>query len=154
MQKAKVTTSTSKVFDVADFNRRYRGTKQFSQKSILFQQFLRDVTDLTLMEKIRFANDIAHIPPVYSYLVYRENMLQAPLQRDEKKNIGKCFGYLYQYGFYASLYGEDSKTNVRAAHAKSGLTTASWFQPKLGQHVLLSLEGIVPYVQVDDDGEL
>ena len=114
-------------FDVELFNKTYRGTRWFSEESKYFTEFLQDIQNAELMSHLRFCNDFLHIPPVYTYVKYRSDFYTEQLEKKEKLALGACFGYLFQYGEYATIYGPNSACSVWVGDKVTGIKNASYF---------------------------
>lgn len=100
-----------------------------SSPSIYYTEFLNDVKNDELMAHLKFCNDVLKRPPVSVYAKYKRlNGWQGrpKLTSEEKKGLGACFGYIYQFGAYAGEY--QSSERVSVTDSDSGIVTASYFK--------------------------
>lgn len=114
-------------FDVELFNKTYRGTRWFSEESKYFTEFLKDIQNAELMSHLRFCNDFLQIPPIFAYVRFRRDLYTGVLEKKEKLALGACFGFLFQYGEYAALYGPNSAHSVWVGDKVTGIKNASYF---------------------------
>ena len=118
-------------FNEQDFLRAYRGTEKFvTTESKYFHLFLELLKDDALLEKIRFANDVLHIPPIKTFILYQREYLQNNVFNEKmspiaKRGLGACFGYLYKF-IYKGYESEQTWFNDE----KTGIKTASYFIKK------------------------
>ena len=91
-------------FDERDFLKRYRGTEKFIREGEkYYRAFLDLLQDNSLLEKIKFANDVLGAPPLSTFILYHRNEKGGDLFRSEirdsyiKQGLGACFGYLYRF---------------------------------------------------------
>ncbi len=118
------------VFEIEDFVRTYKGSRNFVETSKYFETFISDLSNEELQRNIKFCNDVLCVPPVEAYVKYRSDIFCEEMTKSEKQGIGACFGYLYQYGKYASEYGSGSAVRKWVGHDTTGIKNASYFAKK------------------------
>ena len=112
-------------FNEQDFLRTYRGTETFvTNESKYYKLFLELLNNDSLLEKIRFANDVLGVPPIKTFVLYereylKKDIFNEPMSSVAKRGLGACFGYLYKfiYGGYDSeqSWFNDEKTTIKTA---------------------------------------
>ena len=118
-------------FNEQDFLRTYRGTEKFvTTESKYFHLFLELLKDDDLLTKIKFANDVLHIPPIKTFILYQREYLKNDVFYEKmspiaKRGLGACFGYLYKF-IYKGYESEPTWFNDE----KTGIKTASYFIKK------------------------
>ena len=118
-------------FNEQDFLKIYRGTESFvTNEGKYYKAFLALLNDSDLLEKIKFANDVLHIPPIRTFVMYQREYLGRDLFDEKmspvaKRGLGACFGYLYKF-IYKGYESEQTWFNDE----KTGIKTASYFRKK------------------------
>lgn len=107
-------------FPTEEFNKTYKGTRKFSEESKYYEIFLISLQrDKELFEHIRFCNDILKLPPIYVFVKYYKDFFNKPMETNEKRGLGACFGYLFQYiwgyAYAVSAWVGDKTTNIKNA---------------------------------------
>jgi len=119
-------------FNEDEFCRIYRGTREFCETPY-YRQFLNFLTDGDLVDKVKFANDILHIPPVKTFIsIYKtffaEQVKKEPfgkMKPQDKQGLGACFGYLYRI-IYKNYEPEQAWVGD-VKEGGTGIKTASFF---------------------------
>ena len=113
-------------FNEQEFLRAYRGLEPFiTNEAKYYKLFLEVLNDGDLLDKIKFANDVLHIPPIRTLIVYERDYLKKDIFNRKmsavaKRGLGACFGYLYKfiYGGYDSeqtWFNDKDKTEIKTA---------------------------------------
>lgn len=117
--------SIKEQFDIAEFNRIYKGTLPFCDTKY-FVKFSELLDDEKALENIKFANDVLSIPPVKSMISLYHDFFTEKMLPQEKQGLGACFGYLYRF-----IYGGYTAEQVWVGDVKvTGIKTASVFRKK------------------------
>ena len=115
-------------FNEQEFLRVYRGTESFvTTEGKYYKPFLELLQDKELLERIKFANDVLHIPPIKTFILYEREYLKKDIFNEKmspvaKRGLGACFGYLYKF-IYKGYESEQTWFNDKA----TGIKTASYF---------------------------
>ncbi len=112
------------IFNTDAFNRKYKGTRKFSENSKYYQLFLRSLQDEKLYEHIVFCNDVLHVPPIYVFVKYYADECKGPMTDGEKRGLGACFGFLFQF---TGRYNYKIAKHVWVGDAITGIKNASYF---------------------------
>ena len=112
------------VFNTEAFNKKYKGTRKFSESSKYYQLFLRSLHDEKLYEHIVFCNDVLQIPPIYVFVKYYADECAGVMSDSDKRGLGACFGYLFQFTEY---YAYKTAKHVWVGDARTGIKNASYF---------------------------
>ena len=87
-------------FVISDFTSVYKGTANFCT-SQYFETFLDSIDDLELYSHIKFNNDVMQIPPIVTFVKYRQSkgdeLFNKPMSKTDKRCLGACFGYLFRF---------------------------------------------------------
>lgn len=109
-------------FDIADFIITYRGTTNFCD-SAYFKAFYDSLDDEKLYSHILFNNDVLKIPPILTFVKYRQSLgdglFDSPMEKTDKRCLGACFGYLFRnilgYMRPVSVWVGEKHTNIKNA---------------------------------------
>ena len=112
-------------FDTINFNKTYKGSRKFSEDSPYFPIFIESLEkNKELFERIKFCNDVLQIPPIYTFVKYHKDVFYKQMAVNEKRGLGACFGYLYQF-----IYNEGYKAQTTwVGHKETGIKNASYFK--------------------------
>lgn len=116
------------------FLKTYKGTETFvTAERGAYSLFLELLDDEELLSHIRFANDVLHIPPLKTWILYERDVLKRDVFREKlsstaKRGLGACFGYLYKF-----IYGGYGSEPCWFNDALTGIKTASCFQKLTGE---------------------
>lgn len=112
------------IFDKEAFNSKYKGTRKFTEESEYYRLFLDSLKDKTLYEHMRFCNDVLQIPPIYVFVKYYANHFKREMSVNEKRGLGACFGFLFQY---TEAFGYTQAKHVWVGDTVTGIKNASYF---------------------------
>ena len=112
------------IFDTEAFNSKYKGTRKFSEESEYYKLFLQSLQDETLYGHICFCNDVLKLPPVYVFTRYYAEHFTREMTVNEKRGLGACFGFLFQYTGHFSY--KQAKL-VWVGDVVTGIKNASYF---------------------------
>ena len=110
-------------FVIEDFIIIYKGTTNFCDTPY-FKAFYDSLDDEKLYSHIIFNNDILKIPPILTFVKYRQSigdeLFCKPMQKTDKRCLGACFGYLFQHtdlGYLdsVSVWVGEKNTDVKKA---------------------------------------
>ena len=123
----------------ADFSRRYPHFKEFQQNPAYrpyWDKCMEALANRELLSHIIFCNDLFHIPPVKTFLLFyqadfiaitgRENAALAPFI---KKSIGAFWGMVFKFGLG---YREQESVSV-SLNRRFLVRTATWFSAPAGE---------------------
>lgn len=86
-------------FIIEDFTSLYKGTISFCDTEY-FRTFYNSLDDKELYSHIKFNNDVLKIPPILTFVKYRQSigdeLFGKPMSKTEKRCLGACFGYLFK----------------------------------------------------------
>lgn len=87
-------------FVIEDFISKYKGTTNFCDTEY-FKAFYDSLDDEELYSHIVFNNDVLQIPPILTFVKYRQSLgdglFNKPMSKTDKRCLGACFGYLFKY---------------------------------------------------------
>ncbi len=93
-------TAMKDKFIIEDFTSLYKGTISFCDTEY-FKAFYESLDDEELYSHIKFNNDILEIPPIFTFIKYRQSvgdeLFCKPMSKTDKRCLGACFGYLFKY---------------------------------------------------------
>lgn len=112
------------VFDTEKFNAKYKGTRKFCETSGYYPLFLSSLQNEKLYEHILFCNDILHLPPILVFVKYYAEYFNREMTDNEKRGLGACFGYLFQY---SGAFHYKSAKPVWVGDRTTGIKNASYF---------------------------
>ena len=109
-------------FIIRNFNTVYKGTTGFCHTAY-FNAFYDSLDDEELYAHIVFNNDVMNIPPILTFVKYRQSIGDAlfdmPMSNTDKRCLGACFGYLFRfilgYARPVSVWVGERKTNIKNA---------------------------------------
>lgn len=105
-----------------DFFSRYKGKTSFARESKYYRFFLDSLDDRDLYDKIIFCNDVLQLPPIYVFVRYRKDLFTEKMSANEKRGLGACFGYLFQY-----MLGYKEAKSVWVGEKITDIKNASYF---------------------------
>lgn len=86
-------------FIIEEFVSEYKGTKSFCDTEY-FKAFYDSLDNEVLYSHIVFNNDILQIPPILTFVKYRQSigdeLFNTPMSKTDKRCLGACFGYLFK----------------------------------------------------------
>lgn len=87
-------------FIIEDFVIKYKGTANFCDTEY-FKVFYDTIDDEELYSHIIFNNDVLEIPPIITFVKYRQSigdeLFNKHMSKTDKRCLGACFGYLFKY---------------------------------------------------------
>jgi len=109
-------------FDINDFILTYKGTTNFCD-TLYFKTFYESLDDENLYAHIIFNNDVLQIPPILTFVKYRQNigdeLFSKKIEKTDKRCLGACFGYLFRfilkYKNPVSVWVGEKKTDIKNA---------------------------------------
>lgn len=109
-------------FIIEDFIFAYKGTTNFCDTPY-FKTFYDSLDDEELYAHIIFNNDVLCIPPILTFVKYRQSMgdelFNKPMSKTDKRCLGACFGYLFKfilkYKNPVSVWVGEKKTEIKNA---------------------------------------
>lgn len=109
-------------FIVEKFIIKYKGTTNFCDTAY-FKAFYDSLDDEELYSHIIFNNDVLEIPPILTFVKYRQSvgdeLFRQRMGKTEKRCLGACFGYLFQnilnYKRPVSVWVGENKTGIKNA---------------------------------------
>lgn len=112
-------------FNVSDFTSVYKGTSNFCDTAY-FKAFYDSLDDKELYLHIVFNNDVLQIPPILTFVKYRQStgdeLFGKPLSKTDKRCLGACFGYLFKF-----ILGYSRPVSVWVGERNSDIKNASYF---------------------------
>lgn len=111
-----------KDFIIENFVIKYKGTTNFCDTDY-FKAFYNSLDDQVLYSHIVFNNDFLEIPPILTFVKYRQSigdeLFNNPMSKTDKRCLGACFGYLFQtilnYDHPVSVWVGEKNTNIKNA---------------------------------------
>lgn len=86
-------------FIIEEFTCVYKGTTNFCNTEY-FKAFYDSLEDGQLYSHIKFNNDVLQIPPILTFVKYRQSvgdeLFKRPIAKTDKRCLGACFGYLFK----------------------------------------------------------
>lgn len=86
-------------FIIEEFVSEYKGTTNFCNTEY-FKAFYDSLDDEDLYSHIIFNNDVLQIPPILTFVKYRQSLgdelFNKPISKTDKRCLGACFGYLFK----------------------------------------------------------
>ena len=87
-------------FVIENFVFEYKGTRNFCDTKY-FKAFYDSLDNKELYSHIVFNNDVLQIPPILTFVKYRQSigdeLFHKPMSKTDKRCLGACFGYLFKY---------------------------------------------------------
>lgn len=112
-------------FIISDFTSVYKGTTNFCDTEY-FKAFCDSLDDEGLYSHIVFNNDVLRIPPIRTFVEYRQSLgdelFSRPMTKTDKRCLGACFGYLFKY-----ILGYKYSVSVWVGEEKTEIKNASYF---------------------------
>lgn len=112
-------------FIVEDFVSAYKGTTTFCDTAY-FKTFYDSLDDEELYSHIVFNNDVLMLPPILTFVKYRQSrndgLFNAPMSKTDKRCLGACFGYLFKF-----ILGYKRPVSVWVGESVSDIKNASYF---------------------------
>lgn len=113
-------------FIIEDFILTYKGTTNFCDTEY-FKAFYGSLDDKELYAHIIFNNDILEIPPILTFVKYRQSMgdelFNKPMSKTDKRCLGACFGYLFKF-----IMNYKEPVSVWVGEKKTEIKNASYFK--------------------------
>ncbi len=109
-------------FVIENFISEYKGTTNFIDTAY-FEAFYDSLDDKELYSHIVFNNDVLEIPPILTFVKYRQSvgdgLFNKRMEKTDKRCLGACFGFLFKrvLGYKRPVpkwVGED-KTDIKNA---------------------------------------
>lgn len=114
-----------KEFIVEEFIIAYKGTTNFCDTAY-FKAFYDSLDDEELYSHIRFNNDYMHIPPIYTFVKYKQSvgdkLFVERMEKTDKRFLGACFGHLFRH-----ILKYSRPISVWVGEGKTGIKNASYF---------------------------
>lgn len=86
-------------FNIQEFVAEYKGTSNFCNTQY-FKTFYDTLDNEKLYSHIIFNNDVLKIPPIYTFVKYRQSigdgLFNERMEKNDKRCLGACFGYLFK----------------------------------------------------------
>ena len=109
-------------FIIEDFIITYKGTTNFCETPY-FKTFYSSLDDEELYSHIIFNNDVLELPPILTFVKYRQSigdeLFLKCMEKTDKRCLGACFGYLFKnilnYKRPVSVWVGESKTDIKNA---------------------------------------
>lgn len=112
-------------FIIDDFVITYKGTTNFCD-SEYFKAFYDSLDDKELYSHIVFNNDVMEIPPILTFVKYRQSigdeLFGKSMGKTDKRCLGACFGYLFR-----NILGYKRPVSVWVGEKKTDIKNASYF---------------------------
>ncbi len=87
-------------FIIEKFINKYKGTTNFLDTEY-FSAFYNSLDDEKLYSHVIFNNDVLQIPPILTFVKYRQSigdeLFCKPMSKNDKRCLGACFGYLFKF---------------------------------------------------------
>lgn len=117
-------------FPIADFVSVYRGTVHFCDTPY-FEAFYNSLDDEQLLKHIIFNNDVLEIPPILTFVKFRQSvgdeLFLRPMSKTDKRCLGACFGYLFKF-----IFGYECPVSAWVGERKTEIKNASYFIKEKG----------------------
>lgn len=117
-----------KKFIIEDFIIKYKGTTNFCDTAY-FKTFYESLDDEKLYSHIIFNNDVLEIPPIHTFVKYRQSigdeLFGKPIEKTDKRCLGACFGYLFK-----DILGYKRSVSVWVGEKITDIKNASYFNKK------------------------
>lgn len=109
-------------FIVEHFTSKYKGTASFCDTEY-FKAFYDSLDNEVLYSHVIFNNDVLNIPPILTFVKYRQSigdeLFCHPMSKTDKRCLGACFGYLFQrilkYKGPVSVWVGEKRTDIKNA---------------------------------------
>ena len=112
-------------FVIEEFVSKYKGTANFCD-SEYFKAFYASLDDEVLYSHVVFNNDVLEIPPILTFVKYRQSvgdeLFAKPMSKTDKRCLGACFGYLFKY-----VLGYKHPVSVWVGEKHTDIKNASYF---------------------------
>lgn len=112
-------------FIIEDFVIKYKGTASFCDTEY-FKAFYDSLDDEALYSHIVFNNDVLELPPILTFVKYRQSigdeLFNKPMSKTDKRCLGACFGYLFKF-----CLGYKSPVSVWVGEKHTDIKNASYF---------------------------
>lgn len=112
-------------FVIEDFIITYKGTTNFCD-TLYFKAFYESLDNDDLYSHIIFNNDILHIPPILTFVKYRQSvgdeLFSKRMDKTDKRCLGACFGYLFKF-----ILGYKNPVSVWVGEKETDIKNASYF---------------------------
>lgn len=112
-------------FIIEDFISVYKGTTKFCDTEY-FRAFYDSIDDKELYSHIIFNNDVLKLPPILTFVMYRQSigdeLFNKRMEKTDKRCLGACFGYLFKY-----VLGYNRPVSVWVGEDKTDIKNASYF---------------------------
>lgn len=112
-------------FIVEEFVSAYKGTVNFCDTAY-FETFYDSLDDKALYSHIVFNNDVLNIPPILTFVKYKQSIGDAlfdkPMSKTDKRCLGACFGYLFKF-----ILGYKRPISVWVGEKHTDIKNASYF---------------------------
>ena len=102
-----------------NFEKKYKPFSKFKNSGVIWDECIKAVNDVKLMNHIIFCNDVLRIPPVKVFLA-ANTTLTGDFTDLEKKSIGAFWGFVFKFVF---MYGSQASSPVNM----KGVRTATYF---------------------------
>lgn len=113
-------------FDIINFTAVYKGTTNFCE-SEYFKVFYESLDDEELYSHIKFNNDVLEIPPILTFVKYRQSigddLFAKPMSKTDKRCLGACFGYLFKL-----ILGYKQPISTWVGEKTTDIKNASYFK--------------------------
>ncbi len=117
-------------FDIEDFTTKYKGTANFCSTDY-FKTFYNSLDNETLFSHIEFNNDVLQIPPILTFVKYRQSiddaLFKLPMSKTDKRCLGACFGYLFKYILAPKYSCKYYPVSVWVGEKQTDIKNASYF---------------------------
>ena len=109
-------------FVIEKFVSEYKGTINFCDTEY-FKVFYNCLDNEKLFSHIVFNNDVLEIPPILTFVKYRQSvgdeLFSKPMSKTDKRCLGACFGYLFKkvlkYKRPISVWVGEKQTDIKNA---------------------------------------
>ena len=112
-------------FVIEEFVSEYKGTTNFCETAY-FRAFYDSLSDEGLYTHVVFNNDVLAIPPILTFVKYRQSvgdaLFNAPMSKTDKRCLGACFGYLFK-----RILGYTRPVSVWIGEKRTDIKNASYF---------------------------
>ncbi len=99
----------------AEFSSVYKPFSNFLNSGIIWNECIKTIKDVKLMNNIIFCNDVLQIPPVKVFLMANKS-LNVEFTDNDKKAIGAFWGFIFKFVFG---YKNQKSISVRVNNIKS-----------------------------------
>lgn len=96
-----------------DFGNHYKPFSNFKNSGVIWDECIKAVNDLELMNHIIFCNDVLEIPPVKTFLA-ANTTLTGPFSDIEKKSIGAFWGFIFKFVFNYKSQKDSVPVNLKS----------------------------------------